>query len=144
VLLILGAIASVIWDFGGRVALLRLRRRITQVSRRHRDPIEAPAVSAGDIELSTIGRDTERLASVQAVDNQDKDIVDNQPSPRPQTNKVEHPIGIWTGIFIIVGFFISFLIIVIIRGALHRPPVSFKLFSNLYLAGKPCPSHTSF
>ncbi|KAG8908100.1 hypothetical protein FRB99_000544 [Tulasnella sp. 403] len=40
-----------------------------------------------------------------------------------------------TGIAIIVAFFASFITLMVLRGTLNHPPVTLKLFTNLYLAG---------
>jgi chromate transport protein ChrA len=40
-----------------------------------------------------------------------------------------------TGAAIITAFFISFIAVMVLRGVLHSPPILYKLFANLYLAG---------
>jgi chromate transport protein ChrA len=40
-----------------------------------------------------------------------------------------------TGIYVLLGFLVSFVTIMILRGLLNAPPRGFALFANLYLAG---------
>ncbi len=40
-----------------------------------------------------------------------------------------------SGLAIVAAFFISFITLIALRGALHSPPTVLKLFTNLYLAG---------
>ena len=39
------------------------------------------------------------------------------------------------GVAVIACFLVSFVIIMVLRGTLHSPPLEFSVFSNLYLAG---------
>ena len=39
------------------------------------------------------------------------------------------------GTTIITTFFLTFIVVMVLRGALHSPPVLYQLFANLYLAG---------
>ncbi|KAK9240705.1 chromate transporter-domain-containing protein [Lipomyces kononenkoae] len=49
------------------------------------------------------------------------------------TPKDEYPV--WLGVSIVIGFFLSFTIVIVIRAVIKDLPVTFLLFSNLYLAG---------
>ena len=40
-----------------------------------------------------------------------------------------------SGIAIIATFFITFIVVMVLRGVLYSPPILYKLFANLYLAG---------
>lgn len=40
-----------------------------------------------------------------------------------------------TGAVIISAFFLSFIVVMVLRGVLREPPILYKLFANLYLAG---------
>ncbi|KAK9353312.1 chromate transporter-domain-containing protein [Lipomyces doorenjongii] len=53
-------------------------------------------------------------------------VVDDNP-------KQEYPV--WLGVGIVIGFFFSFIIVIVIRAVIKGLPVTFLLFSNLYLAG---------
>ena len=65
----------------------------------------------------------------------------NQINPDERNQERVIPVGrelniSWQfGTIIIVGFFISFIIIMVLRGTLKNRPLLFSLFSNLYLAG---------
>ncbi|KFG87127.1 putative chromate ion transporter [Metarhizium anisopliae] len=57
------------------------------------------------------------------------------PEPRtiPQEYRLEFS---WkAGTAIITAFFLTFIVIMVLRGVLRSPPMLFKLFANLYLAG---------
>ncbi|TGZ78937.1 chromate ion transporter-like protein [Ascodesmis nigricans] len=53
----------------------------------------------------------------------------------PQIDNVAHKIPIKIGISVIILFFVSFTIFMILRGTLQSPPLAFSLFANMYLAG---------
>ena len=40
-----------------------------------------------------------------------------------------------SGTAIITTFFLVFIVVMVLRGVLHNPPILYKLFANLYLAG---------
>ncbi|PNP50916.1 hypothetical protein THARTR1_08537 [Trichoderma harzianum] len=40
-----------------------------------------------------------------------------------------------TGTAVIATFFLTFIVVMVLRGVLHSPPVLYELFANLYLAG---------
>ena len=40
-----------------------------------------------------------------------------------------------SGTAIITTFFLTFIVVMVLRGVLHNPPVLYQLFANLYLAG---------
>ncbi|KAL2053991.1 hypothetical protein ABVK25_005920 [Lepraria finkii] len=40
-----------------------------------------------------------------------------------------------SGTAIITTFFLTFIVVMVLRGVLHNPPILYKLFTNLYLAG---------
>ncbi|KAI4130173.1 MAG: hypothetical protein LQ338_001881 [Usnochroma carphineum] len=40
-----------------------------------------------------------------------------------------------SGTAIITTFFLTFIVVMVLRGVLHNPPILYKLFANLYLAG---------
>ncbi|KAF8419951.1 chromate transporter-domain-containing protein [Tirmania nivea] len=51
------------------------------------------------------------------------------------TDMLAHAIPVKVGIAIIVGFFASFIAILVVRSALDSPPLELELFANMYLAG---------
>lgn len=58
---------------------------------------------------------------------------DSEPRTIPQEYRVNFS---WkSGAAIITAFFLAFIIIMVLRGVLKDPPMLFKLFANMYLAG---------
>lgn len=55
--------------------------------------------------------------------------------PEPQEEEKKYPI--WLGIGIVVAFLLSFIAVMVVRATAKELPVTFQLFANLYLAGKP-------
>ncbi|KAI5780336.1 chromate transporter-domain-containing protein [Peziza echinospora] len=51
------------------------------------------------------------------------------------TDMLAHAISLKVGIAIIVSFFLSFIAVLTIRGAMDKPPLELNIFSNMYLAG---------
>jgi chromate transport protein ChrA len=57
----------------------------------------------------------------------------SEPRTIPQGRRLDFS---WkSGAAIIALFFLSFVIVMVLRGVLHQPPLLYKLFANLYLAG---------
>ncbi|KAF8468956.1 chromate transporter-domain-containing protein [Kalaharituber pfeilii] len=54
---------------------------------------------------------------------------------RGGTDMLAHAIPVKVGIAIIIGFFASFIGVLVARGLLDRPPLELDLFANMYLAG---------
>lgn len=57
--------------------------------------------------------------------------------PEPRTIPQEYRLDLsWkSGTAIITTFFLTFTVVMVLRGVLHNPPILYKLFANLYLAG---------
>jgi chromate transport protein ChrA len=56
------------------------------------------------------------------------------PEITPSVDHLTHAIPVTAGITIIVSFFISFIVILVIRGTV-KVPLAYSLFANMYLAG---------
>jgi chromate transport protein ChrA len=57
--------------------------------------------------------------------------------PESRTIPQEYRLNVmWkSGTAIITTFILTFIVVMVLRGVLHNPPILYKLFSNLYLAG---------
>lgn len=104
--------------------------QMTDMSRKPSLP-EMPLPAA----VTTSSRRSAR-SSVAEPQHQRPDETPSSPRvpERPQAIPIRS-IGIKTGLAIIIGFFISFITIMVLRSTLDHKPVELSLFSNLYLAG---------
>ena len=57
--------------------------------------------------------------------------------PEPRTIPQEYRLNFsWkSGTAIITTFFLAFIVVMVLRAVLHNPPILYKLFANLFLAG---------
>lgn len=78
----------------------------------------------------------QRLPSTQQDATHSSPVDSSPPSPRaiPPSHQLTALTWKW-GLFVIICFLITFIIIVALRGALNAPPLMYRLFANLYLAG---------
>ncbi|KAG8902638.1 hypothetical protein FRC01_009528, partial [Tulasnella sp. 417] len=58
-------------------------------------------------------------------------VISDLPRQRP----LSVPLTVKTGLWILIAFFASFIILLVLRGALHNAPLLLKLYTNMYLAG---------
>jgi chromate transport protein ChrA len=88
----------------------------------------------GTTHSSEVGRNgryaLESNNSSVAVDDQNRE---SEPRIIPHDHRLNFS---WkSGATIIATFFITFVVVIVLRGVLPRPPLLYKLFANLYLAG---------
>jgi chromate transport protein ChrA len=89
----------------------------------------------------------QRLPVNTAADHPDSNDSDDHHSPPssprtiPQTHNLQThsstptPMTWKAGLALIVLFLASFIVVMVTRGTLHAPPLLYRLFSNMYLAG---------
>ncbi len=71
----------------------------------------------------------------------EKDVSRPQPGPderqEPHVVPADRDLNMsWQfGLFLIIGFLVTFVVIMVLRGVLKHRPLLFSLFANLYLAG---------
>jgi chromate transport protein ChrA len=99
--------------------LVRARRRLTG-TRRDGDETRSPEGGA-DPQATT-------------TDDADAASVEN-PESRAIPQEYRLSFSWRTGTAIISTFFLSFIAVMVLRGVLRSPPILYKLFANLYLAG---------
>lgn len=86
---------------------------------RHRTNVDQPESSRAAAGALTVGASAEET-----------------PAPMQSPDALRLPIFSWKlGTVILVGFFASFIVIMVFRGVLHTDSRGFNLFANLYLAG---------
>jgi chromate transport protein ChrA len=64
---------------------------------------------------------------------QNSDEVGEEPRVIPR--EIQLDISWQTGTIIIASFLVAFIVIMVLRGALTNPPLLFRLFANMFLAG---------
>ncbi|TDL22897.1 chromate ion transporter [Rickenella mellea] len=143
VLMVLGGIATLAWDvWGARRLASTLRAKVNRLVKRARqswnemDTIEPVTMEAGiqpraDDKGSDVNL-TQRGSANMVPSGSGQSIHHSEIAPVTISS---HSISATVGVVIVVLFFASFITIMVIRGTLHRAPVEFKIFSNLFLAG---------
>ncbi|KAK5050969.1 hypothetical protein LTR84_003528 [Exophiala bonariae] len=151
-LIFIGGVVTVIWDMWLRQQVSLAKRRWQNRRQRHQisqqmqpgdetatSPIELSTGTHGGSDRPRDGLQRRNLTqSTQTAHGQ----VDH-PAPQgvdlplqgPETDTKSHAIPVLTGICIIIGFFASFIAILVTRGLLNNPPRPLDLFANMYLAG---------
>ena len=83
-----------------------------------------------DLQQSSI-----ELESNDHMENSDSVPDDSKDGARQTPTARKTRVSWKQGVFVITSFFISFIIIMVLRGTLANRPLLFSLFSNMYLAG---------
>ncbi|KAH8812762.1 chromate ion transporter [Xylogone sp. PMI_703] len=149
VLMVTGGITTTVWD----LYLRQASRKIKTSFRRPRNNIQPEAEETGNQE-SIVLNPVQPTAVIQKRTVTSRSV--NNPEtvmgtmPTPQNGIEDHPvqrnvggsmdtsshaIPIKLGVPIIVGFFLSFIVILVSRAVLHSPPLELDLFASMYLAG---------
>jgi hypothetical protein len=147
-LLVVGGTVLLAWDLGLRKRLFMLKARIRRALTAKSRPSPVDDATAEGEELSVRGDNARTSAGPlpsSAVQEETISIQSAPPAAQSTTsaNEVTHPLGqrsypitLKAGLLIVIGFLASVIAIATVRGTLHFPPVNFKLFSNMYLAGR--------
>jgi chromate transport protein ChrA len=154
VLMLVGGLSTVIWDY---TWLQNLYRRVRPARRAEQTPdqdVEA-SESATELTQTTAGaQQPERRRQVSSLHsgeeasrapnngsgsvkskNDNAEIQDNE-QERIVPEALQMRIFSWKfGTAIIAAFFVTFAVIMVLRGVLPNRPRGFSLFANLYLAG---------
>ena len=89
-----------------------------------------PVIDEHNVELSPV-----EAVSTPAIESPDP-TADSESSDRIVPSNIQLKVITWkTGVFIITGFLISLIIVMVTRSLLKTPPRGVSLFANLYLAG---------
>ncbi|KAL8940535.1 MAG: hypothetical protein Q9211_002238, partial [Gyalolechia sp. 1 TL-2023] len=137
VLIFAGGLATIFWDYRcGQRLLRRLRPRPDDVDRDSDPPVNS-------MEMGELGRSNssarEHPARLRQYDrtshSNDKDLQDDN-EERIVPAALDMRLFSWkSGIAVIACFFVTFTVIMVLRGVLENRPRGFSLFANLYLAG---------
>ncbi|OCK81585.1 chromate ion transporter [Lepidopterella palustris CBS 459.81] len=157
ILMLIGGLATVIWDgwLRQRIGKLRtnLQRRKAHPQREaeesapiesvaleeQQEPSNSEAVQRRAATSSSKGRISTELSEANITrDNQKGDLNTapvNSEDIAPAADTSAHAIPVKWGICIIVVFLATFIAVLVTRGILHHPPLALELFANMYLAG---------
>lgn len=110
--------ATVVYDFRW---LHRLGRIIKDI------------VTSTGVENDAVERDGQRDSDNSITSTEEHDIASAEPRTIPQEYRLNFS---WkAGAAVIATFLVAFTVIMVLRGVLHNPPMLYKLFANLCLAG---------
>jgi len=144
VLLVFAGFVTVAWDMVGRRLLIKWKNQ-RRNSRRSGTPPEAEAgVENNCIQMDEIKPNQSmdalgpqrRQAAVAIVPHESHPVEETSPLPsQPPRDVSTHSIPVKLGLIIIILFFVSFTVFMVLRGALRHPPLLLALFNNMLLAG---------
>ena len=151
-ILMLGAgLATLVWDFEWMQSLFKLfwraRPRTRRMNEQHSEVGQISSTLENPPERSlhhrrntTIAQEEVALPSLEAgsttATRRLEPTTDPELSERIVPTNIQLNLITWrTGIYIITGFFLSFITIMIVRSLFKAPPRGVSLFANLYLAG---------
>jgi chromate transport protein ChrA len=160
-LMVVAGFATFVWDYKFlQRGIGFLRRKGLLPRRRVTEPVEdaeaipAAAVESQDATYNTgrsshDGRTTpsiRRIGGAVSIPlsgplNDPSSSVMEAETPSDEDQRIIPPriqpqaISWKTGVYILAGFVLSFILVMVLRGTLSFPPLGFRLFANLYLAG---------
>ncbi|CZR64074.1 related to chromate transport protein [Phialocephala subalpina] len=147
ILMTASGLATVVWDYKWlqRTFKPSWRRRRASVHTSEEDSgvqhttatASDPNTQDDDPESSLHLRRIPPLELASGTDTERPDaVLDSDLSARVVPSGIQLKIISWkTGMFVIIGFFLSFITVMVTRSLLKSPPLALSLFSNLYLAG---------
>lgn len=159
-LLVCGGVVTVLWDIwlmrwvGKMKARYQVRRRRARNEQgdaeeeiQHAEAPQTPLVQlarpqavkrrpqAGSSTMDDAASSREDPTVTQPLDYSATDEPARHISEQPVADLKTHVISVKLGATLIIGFTISFIVIMVLRGTLDSIPRPFALFSNMYLAG---------
>lgn len=136
VLMVAGGASTVIWDYRW---LQRFAGSVRRRSHRHDQDSEGQPQSMESIDLSSearLRRPGQATAQRHSQGSNDHTVKEDEEHERIVPPTLEMRVLSWKfGALVITAFFISFIVIMALRGAGNIDERGFNLFANLYLAG---------
>ncbi|KAI5820564.1 chromate transporter-domain-containing protein [Pyronema omphalodes] len=136
VLMVIGGITTLVWDSWIQQRIVAIRKRF---EKREEQKPQQPVVEEVTADEAAVPVDQKPAAEENAAVRRSTASRTNAPveaTPEPAAPALPHHyIPIKVGIFVIIGFFISFIAIMVIRGVVKNAPLQFSVFANMYLAG---------
>lgn len=126
-LIFAAGLATVVYDFRWLHRLGRLVKTVLM------PPSPSSSTEVGN---NAIERDS-REGSNNSITSPEEHGITSRNSPEPRTIPQEYRLNFsWkAGAAVITTFLLAFTVIMVLRGVLHSPPMLYKLFANLCLAG---------
>lgn len=153
VLMIVGGLSTIIWDYRWLQNFARKIRPARRTEQTDTQDVER-SDSATELTETAAAQPSERRRQAPSIQsNQDRAPALESMSSGAQTNEnditlrddeqerivpdaLQMRVFSWKfGVAIITCFFITFIVIMVLRGVLRNRPRGFSLFANLYLAG---------
>lgn len=147
-------LATLVWDFKWLQIIFKFATRSHPPDRSEEEPAEyGISLDERRRTTSTPRNDTEssihqRIVPANGLDHgpssteptlaivEAPEATTDTDSARVVPSSIELKVISWkTGIYILVGFFVSFITVMVTRSLLKAPPRGVSLFANLYLAG---------
>lgn len=136
-LMFAGGTAAIVWDYRwGHKLFRRLRRNTETINRHHEAAPDSMEVDEGVSSNVPVRRNQARSSNSERMSRGDDAELSIEDENRSVPASIEMRVLSWRlGITVIACFFVTFMIIMIVRGTLKDRPRGFNLFANLYLAG---------
>lgn len=134
IILLAAGFVTVVWDFGWLHKMIRSlkRERLTDPESMGRNN------NTNEMELQSNAAVAPRQNSTGdeiSLPLQQVTTTRNESASESESSEPLKMLSMKKGVVVIIGFMISFVAIMILRGLLTHPPRGYSLFANLYLAG---------
>lgn len=132
-----GGTAAIVWDYRwGHKLFGRLRRDTEANDRDHEVAMGTVEMNEGFPSDVPVRRNHARSTPSERMSRGDDADRPGEDEDRVVPATIEMRVLSWKlGVTVIACFFVTFMIVMIIRGTLRDRPRGFNLFANLYLAG---------
>ncbi|KAK2749254.1 hypothetical protein FQN57_006870 [Myotisia sp. PD_48] len=141
-LIVIGGAATATWDLlaGPKIVKLksRLQRRKSNPQREAEETLSHSSTQPDQTQQGAILQRRNVAARTESEPSPERARDSASLSNNSEHNGVDtssHSLHLKWGVLIIVGFFATFIAILVARGKLEQPPLELDLFSNMYLAG---------
>ena len=137
VLMFVGGTATIIWDYRwGHKLLRRLGSNTKAISRDSEANFNPVEMKEGAASNAPVRRNIARSAQSDQIPHRDDVELPEEDEERIVPASTELRVFSWKiGVMVIGCFFVTFTIIMTLRGVLKNRPRGFNFFANLYLAG---------
>jgi chromate transport protein ChrA len=136
ILMVIGGLTTLLWDCWIQQRIVAIRKRF---QKREEQKPQQPVIEEVTADEAAVPVDQKPAADKNAAVRRSTASRTNAPvevAPEPAAPALPHHyIPIKIGIFVIIGFFISFIAFMVVRGVVKNAPLQFSVFANMYLAG---------
>lgn len=136
ILMFAGGMATIVWDSSWGQRLLRRPKPNIEDGRGSEGPAGATELRESASSISIIRRNPSGSSQPRRTSVGNDANIPIELEERTVPASMEMRIFSWSfGVMVLVGFFVTFAVTMILRGVLKNRPRGFNLFANLYLAG---------